>query len=93
MEPINVLSARAVALRGDLTVAEKRMILEMLGLVDIGGSEISPDDTKQRFPATMNRRGGLSPMKNPSDPRIPPKHSAAPAGLRASSSVSGDAGS
>lgn len=90
MTDVNVLSARAVALREELTVQQRREILEMLGLVDVGGREVLPGPTRGfSYPATMNRVG-RGATKNPDDPRVPSRHSAAPEGLRASPGAARD---
>jgi hypothetical protein len=86
-----MLSARAIALREDLTVAEKRSIMEMLGLVEPGAHEVLDDPIRGHMhPATMNKKKGGLRSINPDDLRVPSRHAAPPAGLRASREAAGD---
>jgi hypothetical protein len=87
---MHMVTARAIAARTEFTVQERRQIMEMLGLVAEGGREVLPDVTRTNMhPSGMNRQNRHA-QKNPDDLRVPSRHAAPPAGLRASSCAAGD---
>lgn len=86
---LNKAAAVVVARRTGLSVADRRTILEALGIIEPGGHEILPDDTRLNTQADLNR---MQPRARGNVQELGPvgAGSSAPAGLRASSSAPRD---
>lgn len=81
---VNRIAALAVARRTELSLADRRVVLEALGLVRPGGSELVPDDTRMNStsPIVASNQRRDSKLHSEDDIRRRPKTSNAPAGLQ-----------